>query len=92
MALVHYGRVQAMDPKRKMSVPNKEPLVYHYLLKGMRITQPNPVWVSVRYLYFHDKESTSLVVIMTGKVRRPPYEGEGYPTRPILRIRYLALS
>lgn len=94
MALVYYGRVQAMDPKtkRKMSIPNKEPLVYHYLLKGMRTTKPNPVWVSLCYLHFHEKISTSLVVIMTGKVRRPSYEREGYPTRSILRIRYLALS
>jgi putative transposase len=36
--------IQAIHPKRKLSIPNKEHTIYPYLLRGLVITRPNSVW------------------------------------------------
>jgi putative transposase len=34
----------AIYPKKNLSKPNKDHLIYPYLLKGVKITKPNQVW------------------------------------------------
>jgi putative transposase len=36
--------IQALRPKPKLSIPNKDHLIYPYLLKNVAITHPNQVW------------------------------------------------
>ena len=36
--------IQGIHPKKKLSVPNQEHLIYPYLLKGVVINRPNQVW------------------------------------------------
>ena len=36
--------IQALRPKPKLSIPNKNHLIYPYLLKDVEITYPNHVW------------------------------------------------
>ena len=38
--------IQAIYPKKRLSIPDKEHTVYPYLLKGLAITQPDQVWTS----------------------------------------------
>jgi putative transposase len=38
--------IQAIFPKKRMSVPNKEHTVYPYLLRDMTISAPNEVWTT----------------------------------------------
>jgi len=38
--------IQAIYPKRKTSIPNKEHKIFPYLLRGMRIEYPNQVWAT----------------------------------------------
>lgn len=43
--------IEAIYPKRRLSVPNSEHRVYPYLLKGIKITRPNQVWaVDITYI------------------------------------------
>ncbi len=44
--LMHLMGIQAIYPKRKTSIPNKEHKVFPYLLRGMRIEHPNQVWAT----------------------------------------------
>ena len=46
--------IQAIYPKRKTSIPNKEHKVFPYLLQGMRIEYPNQVWATdITYIRMH---------------------------------------
>jgi len=46
--------IQAIYPKRKTSIPNKEHKVFPYLLRGMRIEHPNQVWATdITYIRMH---------------------------------------
>lgn len=43
--------IQALFPKPNLSIPNKNHLIYPYLLKGVPITHPNHVWsVDITYI------------------------------------------
>lgn len=43
--------IEAIYPKRNLSKPGKEHLVYPYLLKGLQIVSPNHVWgVDITYI------------------------------------------
>jgi len=42
--LMHKMGLQAIYPKRRLSIPEKEHKVYPYLLKGIVINRPNQVW------------------------------------------------
>ena len=44
--LMQFMELQAICPKRKTTVPNKEHKIYPYLLRGLEITHPNQVWCS----------------------------------------------
>jgi len=46
--------IQAIYPKRKTSIPNKEHKIFPYLLRGMRIEYPNQVWATdITYIRMH---------------------------------------
>ena len=49
-----YMRILGLDaiyPKKKTSIPNKEHLIFPYLLKGVSITYPNQVWaIDITYI------------------------------------------
>jgi putative transposase len=46
--------IQAIYPKRKTSIPNKEHKVFPYLLRSMRIEYPNQVWATdITYIRMH---------------------------------------
>jgi putative transposase len=52
--LMHIMGIQAIYPKRKTSIPNKEHKVFPYLLRGMRIEYPNQVWATdITYIRMH---------------------------------------
>ena len=38
--------LQALYPKRRTSIPDKEHRIYPYLLRGLEISRPNVVWCS----------------------------------------------
>ena len=38
--------IEAIYPKKRLSIPNKEHKVYPYLLKGVKIDRPNKVWAT----------------------------------------------
>jgi putative transposase len=38
--------IQGIAPRKKLSIPNKERMIYPYLLKGMDIVRPNQVFAS----------------------------------------------
>lgn len=43
--------IQALYPKPKLSIPNKNHLIYPYLLKDVTITRPNHVWsIDITYI------------------------------------------
>jgi putative transposase len=43
--------IQALRPKPNLSIPNKNHMIYPYLLKGVAITHPNHVWsVDITYI------------------------------------------
>ncbi len=43
--------IEAIYPKPKTSQPNKQHKIYPYLLKGVKIEQPNQVWgVDITYI------------------------------------------
>jgi putative transposase len=51
LRLMQEAGIQAIYPKPKLSMGNKAHKVYPYLLKDMRITKPNQVWmVDITYL------------------------------------------
>jgi len=46
--------IQAIYPKRKTSVPNKDHKVFPYLLRNMKIEYPNQVWATdITYIRMH---------------------------------------
>ena len=46
--------MQAICPKRKTSIPNKEHKIFPYLLREMRIEYPNQVWATdITYIRMH---------------------------------------
>jgi len=52
--LMHLMGIQAIFPKRKTSIPNKEHKVFPYLLRDMRIEYPNQVWATdITYIRMH---------------------------------------
>jgi putative transposase len=52
--LMHIMGIQAIYPKRKTSIPNKEHKVFPYLLRDMRIEYPNQVWATdITYIRMH---------------------------------------
>jgi putative transposase len=56
LRLMQEAGIQAIYPKPKLSMGNKAHKVYPYLLKGMRITKPNQVWmVDITYLKLHGR-------------------------------------
>lgn len=49
--LMRYVGIQALRPKPKLSIPNKNHFIYPYLLKGVAITHPNHVWsIDITYI------------------------------------------
>lgn len=42
--LMHVLDIQALRPRPKLSIPNKDHTIYPYLLKNVLITHPNHVW------------------------------------------------
>ena len=38
--------LEAIYPKRRLSIPNKENMIYPYLLKDVKISRPNQVWAT----------------------------------------------
>lgn len=43
--------IQALYPKPKLSIPDKDHFIYPYLLKGVPITHPNHVWsIDITYI------------------------------------------
>jgi len=51
---MHLMGIQAIFPKRKTSIPNKEHKVFPYLLRDMRIEYPNQVWATdITYIRMH---------------------------------------
>ena len=45
-SLMRKGGIEAIYPKKKLSIPNKEHKVYPYLLKGVKIDRSNKVWAA----------------------------------------------
>ncbi len=49
--LMRYVGIQALRPKPKLSIPDKNHLIYPYLLKDVAITHPNHVWsIDITYI------------------------------------------
>lgn len=49
--LMRYVGIQALRPKPKLSIPNKNHMIYPYLLKDVQITHPNHVWsIDITYI------------------------------------------
>lgn len=49
--LMHKMGLQAIYPKRRLSIPDKEHKVYPYLLKGVVVNRPNQVWsIDITYV------------------------------------------
>jgi putative transposase len=56
--------LQAIVPKKNLSKPNKESLIYPYLLRGIQISKTNQVWSSdITYLPFY-KDYVFLVAVI----------------------------
>jgi len=53
--LMHLMGIQVVTPKRNLSKPNKDHLVYPYLLRDVKITETNQVWsTDITYLPIHN--------------------------------------
>ena len=62
--LMHKMGLQAIYPKRRLSIPDKEHKIYPYLLKGIVVNRPNQVW-STDITYIRLKRGfVYLVVVM----------------------------
>lgn len=49
--LMRYVGIQALRPKPNVSIPNKNHVIYPYLLKDVAITHPNHVWsIDITYI------------------------------------------
>lgn len=47
--------IEAIYPKRRLSIPDKEHRIYPYLLKDLSITQPDQVWaVDITYIRLYE--------------------------------------
>lgn len=56
--------LQAIVPRKNLSKPNKESIVYPYLLRGVRVTKTNQVWSSdITYLPIY-KDYVFLVAVI----------------------------
>ena len=46
LRLMRLMNLQAIYPKKRLSIPNKDHQVYPYLLKNLNVTKPDQVWTS----------------------------------------------
>lgn len=52
--LMKKGGIEAIYPKKRLSIPGKGHKIYPYLLKGVKIDRPNKVWASdITYIRMH---------------------------------------
>jgi len=75
-SLMKIMRIEAICPKKSLSIPNKAHKKYPCLLKGLKIKHPNKVWAAdITYIRLHQaldyRTPAEVYFAATDKVKKP---------------------